>query len=276
MELIDAHHHVWRLAARPQPWLERPGNEPLRRDYTPAGYRAEAVRAGVTASVVVQTVADQAETAELLGIAADDELIAAVVGWVDLEATGVTEALAGLTAGPDGGFLRGIRHPVLTESDPDWLRRPAVHRGLRAVGAAGLSFDLIVSADLLPAAIEAAAACPGVLFVLDHCGIPRIGGHPDELWMRDIRELAALPNTVCKLSGVLAAPAASLSWCYQSVLTEFGPGRLMFGSDWPVCTLTASYAEVLGIARTLTAALSAVERTAIFGGTARRVYRLGG
>ncbi len=275
MDVVDAHHHVWDLTARQQPWLDRPGNERLRRSYPPARFRAEAAAAGVTASVVVQTVTDQAETSELLGLAASDELIAGVVGWADLEAADVADALASLIAGPSGRFLRGIRHPVLTEPDPDWLRRPAVHRGLRALGAAGLSFDLIVPADLLPAAVEAAAACPGVLFVLDHCGIPRIGGYPDELWMRDIRELAALPNTVCKLSGVLAGPVASLGWCYQTVLAEFGPDRLLFGSDWPVCTLTATYGEVLACARTLTAALSLVERTAIFRGTARRVYRLG-
>jgi L-fuconolactonase len=274
MTVTDAHHHVWDIAARPQPWLELPGNEPLRRSYELAEFRAEAVAAGVSASVVVQTVTDEAETRELLAFAAHDDLVAGVVGWADLTSDRVADALAALMSGPDGAFLRGIRHPVLTESDPGWLMRPAVRRGLAAVGAAGLTFDLIVPADLLRAATDAAVATPGVTFVLDHCGMPLIGRHPDEFWIREIRELAALPNTVCKLSGVLTEPIAGLDWCYQTVLTAFGPDRIMFGSDWPVCTVEAAYSQVLACAKALTAALSPAERSEIFGGTARRVYRL--
>ena len=102
------------------------------------------------------------------------------------------------------------------------------------------------------------------------------GRQPDELWMHDVRELAALPNSVCKLSGLLGEPVARLIPYYETVLTEFGPSRLMFGSDWPVCTMSASYDDVVETARVLTAGLSQVERSAVFGGTARRVYRLGG
>src|SRR5262249_16422404 len=147
--------------------------------------------------------------------------------------------------------------------------------GLAAVGAAGLCYDFVVPAVLLPAATEAAAANPGLTFVLDHLGNPRLGPRPDELWMSDIRAMAALPNTVCKLPGVLSEPppaedaAASNSHLipyYEMVLDAFGPHRMMFGSDWPVCTLSASYAEVVDAARSLTSGLSPSERTAIFGG----------
>ena len=281
--IVDAHQHVWDLSAHRQPWLELPGHEPLLRDYSEADLRPLAAAAGVTATVVVQTLADPAETAELLALATASDLVAAVVGWADLAAPGVTDALAALREGRDGGALRGIRHPVLTEPDRDWLRRPAVLAGLAAVGAAGLVFDLVVPPDLLPAAAEAAAACPGTLFVLDHLGNPP-AGHPggSELWMADLRRLADLPNTVAKLSGFLAEPppagltgAGHLVPYYETALAAFGPGRLMFGSDWPVCTLASPYDRVVAAARMLTAGLSVLERDEVFAGTARRVYRLG-
>jgi L-fuconolactonase len=174
---------------------------------------------------------------------------------------------------------------VLTEPDRDWLRRPAVLAGLTAVGAAGLAYDLVLPADLLPAAADAAAACPGTLFVLDHLGNPRIRPAetaPDELWMADLRRLAALPNTAAKLSGILAEPpppgrtgVGHLVPYYETALAAFGPDRLMFGSDWPVCTLGAPYGRVVAAATMLTSALSQLERDQVFAGTARRVYRLG-
>ena len=282
---VDAHHHVWDLAARPQPWLELPGHEPLLRNYSEADLRPLASAAGITATVVVQTVTDPAETPELLAVAAASDLIAGVVGWTDLQSPGVVDLLAGLRERPGGHLLRGIRHPVLVETDPDWLRRPAVLAGLAAVGAAGLCYDIVVTADVLPAATEAAAASPGLTFVLDHLGNPRLGPRPDELWMSDIRAMAALPNTVCKLSGVLSEPrqaedaagnnVSHLIPYYETVLAAFGPDRMMFGSDWPVCTLSASYAEVVSAALALTSGLSLIERTGIFSGTARRIYRLG-
>ncbi|MGI9008444.1 MAG: amidohydrolase family protein [Streptosporangiaceae bacterium] len=280
--IVDAHQHVWDLSARPQPWLELPGHEPLLRDYSEADLKPLAAAAGVTATVVVQTVADSAETAELLALANASDLVAAVVGWTDLEAPGVADTLAGVRENRDGGALRGIRHPVLAEPDPDWLRRPAVLAGLAAVGAAGLCYDLVIQAALLPAAVEAAAASPGTLFVLDHLGNPSTGSGPEERWMTDLGRLARLPNTVCKLSGLLAEPpppgragAGHLVPFYETALAAFGPGRLMFGSDWPVCTLGSPYDRVVAAARMLTAGLSPPERAEVFAGTARRVYRLG-
>jgi L-fuconolactonase len=282
---VDAHHHVWDLAAHAQPWLELPGNEPLLRNYSEADLRPLASAAGVTATVVVQTVTDPSETPELLAIAAASDLIVGVVGWTDLQSPAVGDLLAALRERAGGHLLRGIRHPVLVETDPDWLRRPAVLAGLAAVGTAGLCYDIVVPAEVLPAATEAAAASPGLTFVLDHLGNPQLGPRPDELWMSDIRAMAALPNTVCKLSGILSerplAPDAAASDdvshlipYYETVLGSFGPHRLMFGSDWPVCTLSASYAEVVDAARALTSGLSPTERAAIFGGTARRIYGL--
>jgi L-fucono-1,5-lactonase len=283
--LVDAHHHVWDIAARPQPWLELPGNEPLRRDFSLEDLRPGAQEAGVSATVAVQTVAEPGETGELLALAARGDLVAGVVGWVDLESPGVAGELAALAGGPHGRFLSGIRHPVLTEDDPGWLRRPAVLRGLAAVAEAGLCYDIVARPRQLPAAAGAAAAVPGLTFVLDHLGNPDTSGPPDPDWVASVRALAALPNVVCKLSGVLGErPPGSHKadggpahlWPFWRIVFEgFGAGRLMFGSDWPVCTLAATYRAVVADALALTAGLNQASRDAVLAGNARRVYRLG-
>jgi L-fuconolactonase len=202
-----------------------------------------------------------------------------VVGWTDLTAPAVQDAVASLRALPGGSFLAGIRHPVLVEPDPDWLARPAVLRGLRALAAAGLSFDVVALQHQLPAAVTAARSVPELTFVLDHLGGPpaKSGqGAQAGPWTAAIRSLAALPNVTCKLSGMhgSAARASDLRPYYETVLAAFGPDRLLFGSDWPVCTLAAPYGQVCDLYRELTAQLSTAEQEAIFGHTAHRVYRL--
>jgi L-fuconolactonase len=287
---VDAHHHVWDLSVRAQPWLDQPDLAPLRRNFLLPELEPLAAAEGVTATVLVQTVAEPDETPEMLALAGASDLIAGVVGWVDLEAPGVADAIAALRDLPDGDLLVGIRHPVLAEPDPGWLARPAVLRGLAAVAAAGLRYDAVVLPAQLPAAVTAAAATPQLTFVLDHLGNPEVDGGIDESWARAIRDFAALPNTVAKLSGFLGepapgppapadpadgAPTAHLRPHYEIVLAGFGPDRLMFGSDWPVSTMIVGYAAVHAAARSLTAALSPAERAAVFGETARRTYRLG-
>jgi L-fuconolactonase len=283
--ILDAHHHVWDLSVRDQPWLANPGLEALRRNFGLTDLAPAAAEAGVTATVVIQTVTDPAETPELLAIAATSPLVAAVVGWADLLAPDVADALGTLAAPPGGALLAGIRHPVLFEPDPQWLTRPEVLRGLAAVADAGLTYDLVVRPDQLPAAAAAAAAVPGLTFVLDHLGNPDVADAVDQVWASAVRDLAALPNTVCKLSGILGVPppdgtgadgaaVAHLRPYYDVALTGFGPDRMMFGSDWPVSTVDTSYAHVIRAARSLTAELSPAERAAVFGGTARRCYRI--
>jgi len=291
-EIVDAHHHVWDLAVRPQPWLTTSAElAPLRRAFSIAELAPQAAAANVTASVVVQTVTEPGETPELLALSLTGPLIAAVVGWTDLAAPGVADALSGLRAMPGGQRLAGIRHPLLTEPDPDWLGRPDVRRGLTAVGAAGLTFDLVLQPSQLPAAVRAAAALPDLTFVLDHLGNVDVGPVTDNAWAASFADLAALPNTACKLSGIPGVPAtgpddphsvsgdqpasvAHLRPYLDLALECFGPDRLMFGSDWPVCTLGASYAGVVAVAVALTSTLSEAEQAAILGGTARALYRI--
>jgi len=282
--IVDAHHHVWDLAVRPQPFLDSAEElAPLRRRFGVDDLAPLAAAAGVSATVVVQTVTETAETPELLALARTGPLVAAAVGWTDLTAPGIADVLASLCGGPDGQFLAGIRHPLLTEPDPDWLARPEVRRGLAALGQAGLTFDLVLPPHQLDgAAAAAAAAVPGVTFVLDHLGNADVTGPaPDPAWVRSLREFARQPNTICKLSGILSEPgpgsaAAHLRPYADLALECFGPQRLMFGSDWPVSTLGTAYGDVVATAIALTADLSEPERSAILRGTARTVYQLAG
>jgi L-fuconolactonase len=281
MTIVDAHHHVWDLRVRDQDWIRGQAMAPLRRSFSVDDLRPDALAAGVAATVLVQTVTARAETPELLAVAAGDPLVAGVVGWTDLTFTGVADELARLSAVPGGGYLVGIRHQVQSEPDPDWLRRPEVIRGLRAVAAAGLCYDLVVLPQQLAAGTFAAAAVPELTFVLDHAGKPPIGRGDLGRWAADIRAFAALANTVCKLSGLVTEAAAGAQEAAfvpvaDVILSAFGAQRVMFGSDWPVCLLAADYADVVGLAQALTAGLSETERTAVFAATAAQVYGLAG
>lgn len=277
---VDAHHHVWDLSVRDQDWIRGPELLPLRRDFTLDDLAPEARAAGVDRTVLVQTVTVPEETPELLALADGHELVAGVVGWTDLTRPDVADELARLRELPGGRWLKGVRHQVQSEPDPEWLLRPDVRRGLAAVADAGLVYDLVVLPHQLPACVTAAAALPGLTFVLDHLGKPPVASGAPEPWASHVRALAGLPNTVAKLSGLVteADPAAwtveDLRPYADTALEAFGPGRLMFGSDWPVCTLAAAYADVLATAGRLTAGLGESERTAVFEGTAARVYGL--
>jgi L-fuconolactonase len=287
--IIDAHHHVWDIAARRQPWLDTAAVlAPLRRSFLLPELIPQATAVGVTATVVVQTVVEPGETPELLSLAARGTLVAAVVGWTDLASPAVADALAELAAMSGGQHLAGVRHPLLTEPDPGWLDRADIRRGLSALAAAGLAFDLVLHPGQLPAAVRTAASLPDLRFVLDHLGNVDVSlPQPDPSWSAAFVALAGLPNTVCKLSGIFsvpgpagdpgsgqdpADPTAHLRPYLDLALDSFGADGLMFGSDWPVCTLGASYADVVTTAVTLTGDLSDQERAAIFGGTARAVY----
>ncbi len=291
---IDAHHHLWRLLpdqhAGPGPgprahdWLNGADLAPIRRDFTLDDLSSVAEVAGIDRTVLVQVVPEVEETAEFLALSADDGrgLVAGVVGWVDLTDPGIGDVLAALREGPGGDLLVGVRHLVQGEPDPRWLTRPDVRRGLRAVAEAGLAYDLLTLVHQLPAAIETARALPGATFVLDHLSKPPIAAGDREPWASRIRELAAEPNVTCKLSGMVTE-ADRVRWTVADlrpyadvVLDAFGPSRVMFGSDWPVCLLAGSYEEVVAAAEGLTAGLTDAERDEVFGGTAARVYRLPG
>jgi L-fucono-1,5-lactonase len=282
MSAVDAHHHLWDPRARDYPWMASPAFDPIRRPYGLADLRARTAAAGVARTVLVQTVPDEAETEEFLGLASSSGgLVAGVVGWVGLADPGVAGSLARLRAMPGGEHLVGVRHQVQDEPDPDWLSRPAVRRGLRAVAEAGLVYDLLVLVPQLPAALAAVRDLPDGRFVLDHAAKPAIAAGTTEPWAGALAELARLPNVTCKLSG-LVTEAAWEDWDAKRirpyadhVLASFGPDRVMFGSDWPICELAASYTEVRALADQLLEGLSPAERQTVLQGTATRVYLTG-
>jgi L-fuconolactonase len=275
---VDAHHHVWDLAVRDQPWTaELPA---LRRSFALADLRPHLDAHGITRTIVVQTITVADETPELLSLAAAEPVVAGVVGWVDLTAPDVPDRLATLRALPGGDALVGVRHQVQEEPDPRWLCRPDVRRGLAAVAAAGLVYDVVITPDQLPATVDTVRALPELTFVLDHAGKPRIRAGELEPWRGHIADLGRCDNVTVKLSG-LVTEAGLETWTVadlrpyaQALLESFGPSRMMFGSDWPVCLLAAQYDEVITAAEQLTAQLSQSERDAVFGGTGRRIYGL--
>jgi len=274
---IDAHHHVWDLAVRRQPWAEP--FPVLYRSYLLDDLLPSLAAGAIDRTVLVQTVTVAAETPELLALAANEPLLVGVVGWVDLTAPDVADELGRLHEGLGGRYLVGIRHQVQEEDDVDWLAREPVRRGLCSVAAQQLAYDLVIRREQLPSAVSAARAIPELRFVLDHGGNPAIAEGRVEPWRSDITAFAALPNTAVKLSGLVTQ--AGPNWSVDDLrpyadhlLEAFGPARVLFGSDWPVCLLRASYEEVVSVAESLTAGLTVDERAAVFGGNAGAWYRL--
>jgi L-fuconolactonase len=276
--VIDAHHHLLDPARFQYPWLT-PELAAIDRRFGPDDLAPELVAAGIDHTILVQTIASLEETRGFLATAASVPFIGGVIGWVDLTDREVSGTLDALRGGPGGEWLVGIRHQVHDVPDSDWLLRPDVRRGLAAVEAAGLAYDLLVRSRELPAALLVAREMAGLQFVIDHAAKPPIRSGEIEPWASLLRPFGELPNVSCKVSGLVteANPrtwqVADLAPFVEIALETFGPSRLLFGSDWPVCLLAASYADVVTAARNLTAGLSTTERASVFGGAAEAAYR---
>jgi len=273
---VDAHQHFWDPARYSYPWMAGDAMDPVRRAFAPDDLRDVLVAAGIDRTVLVQTLSDLEETREFLALDAD--FVAGVVGWVDLTSPKVDDELDELLAGP--GRLIGIRHQVHDEPDPNWLLRDDVRRGLAAVQRRGLAYDVLVRARELPAAIATARAFPDLQFVLDHIAKPRIMDGSDRAWSELMPGLAAAPNVAVKLSGMVTEAgwsrwtADDLRPFVERVVGWFGTDRVLFGSDWPVCSLVGSYGEVLAGLEAALPRLTASEREQLYGGNAERVYTL--
>lgn len=279
---VDAHVHFWDPARLPYPWLaEVPA---IAGPHSPRELLSEAGAATPSAIVFVEAGADaghaRAEVDWISELAAREPRVAAIVAQVAVDRGPETDAALAALAGHD--LVRGVRHNLQDHAAPDHCLRPSFLQGVARAGEAGLTFDLCIRHHQLPACIELVRRCPGTTFVLDHAGKPDIRRGVVDPWRAHIAELARLPNVVCKLSGLVteADPArwtpAGLRPYVEHLLGSFGPGRLLFGSDWPVVKLAASYRRWLEAAVELLEPLSAAERAALLGENARRVYRLRG
>lgn len=278
MERIDAHQHFWQYSPAEYPWIG-PGMEQLARDYLPADLEAAARPHGIVGSVAVQARQSLEESRWLLDLAKRHPSIRGVVGWVDLRGDHVADELDQLSRQP--GFL-GVRHVVQDEPDPRFLLGADFIRGLRLLHQFGLTYDLLIYPQQLPAAVELVGLLPEQPFVLDHIAKPRLHGWRTAAdradWERQMTALGRHPNVFCKLSG-LVTEADWRAWqpedfrpYLELVIEVFGPRRLMFGSDWPVCRLAADYADVVGIVADAIGGLTAAEQAAIWGGTAQSFY----
>jgi L-fuconolactonase len=274
---VDAHVHLWDLEVRQQPWTDP--FPVLRRSFTVAELETTLRAYGVDGAIVVQAGDTDAETRDLLALAAGHPAIAGVVGWVDLDREDVGAQLDRLRAAPGGSALVGLRHQVQSDPDPLWLRRPAVRAGLAAVGAAGLCFDFVITPGQLPLVTETVAAVPGVRWVLDHAGKPPISSGELDGWRADLAALAAHSSVAVKLSGLVTEAdwdgwtPEDLAPVIEHTVAVFGPERVMAGSDWPVCLLAADYPAVQQTLTPLLASLDEAGRAAVLGGTAHAWYR---
>ena len=277
--IVDAHHHFWDPTRADYPWLTDE-LATIRRPFGPADLAPLLAASGIDATILVQTRSSLEETEEFLATAAATPFIRGVVGWVDLREPSIDDTIARLRAGPGGDRLVGIRHQVQDEEDPRWLLRPDVRRGIQAVGRAGLVYELLVRSRELPAAREIVAGTPDVRFVIDHLAKPPIREGTSQPWADLVTGFAGLPNAWWKLSGLVTEAdwsswrPADLAPFVAHVLAVAGPERLMFGSDWPVCLLAATYDAVVAAARETLAGLTDTERAGVFGTNAAAVYGL--
>jgi L-fuconolactonase len=279
--VVDAHHHFWDPAKGEFPWMAGDAMKPIRRVFGPADLAPLLSRSRIDRTVLVQTQSSLAETADFLATASRTPFVAGVVGWVDLAAPDVDETLARLKDGPHGAHLVGIRHQVHDEPDPEWLLRAEVLRGLAAVQRHGLAYDLLLKPREIPAALAVVGRFPALRFVVDHIAKPMIRRGILAPWAEAMRGFRTHREHVwCKLSGMVTEAdwhgwtARDLHPYIAESLDIFGSKRCVYGSDWPVCILAASYGEVKGALEECTSALSQNERAQLFGVNAAELYRL--
>jgi len=273
---IDAHHHFWRYDPVEYDWIREPMRV-IRRDFLPVDLKRTIAAAGIDGVVSVQARQTLAETAWLLDLAEQNDFIRGVVGWVPLVSRTVSDDLAAFAGRRK---LRAVRHVLQGEPDPGYMLRPDFQNGIRTLRPFGLVYDILIFERQLPQSIALVDAHPDQIFVLDHIAKPRIGENILSPWRENIRELARRPNVYCKISG-MATEADFQAWTpaqlrpyAETVLEAFGPERVMFGSDWPVCLVACDYTRWANLVGEFCAALSPTERRWIFGGTAVEAYKL--
>ncbi|MTW09964.1 amidohydrolase family protein [Pseudoduganella eburnea] len=275
MKRIDAHQHFWRLADRAGAWPP-PQLAPIYRDFYPEDLGALLHRHGVAATVLVQSMPNEADTHFMLDLSERYSFIGAVVGWTDLKAADAPQRIAALAA---HSRLRGLR-PMLQDLDDDqWIADPALAPAAAAMQRHGLCFDALVLPRHLPALLEFARSHPRLPIVIDHLAKPAMQRGPDMAWLEDMARLADQPQVYCKLSGMVTE--AGPGWTVEQlrpfarhILDLFGPQRVLWGSDWPVLNLAADYGAWFDATGELLAHLDETQRQAVLGLNAQRFYRM--
>jgi len=272
---IDAHHHFWTYDTVDYDWIDDSMNA-IRRDFGPEHLKDEIRQAGVDAVISVQARQTLGETTWLLENARENDFIKGVVGWVPLVSPTVTEDLDRLMTEPK---LCGVRHVLQGEPD-GFMLRDDFNAGIHALRSRDLIYDILVFEHQLSETMKFVDRHPSQVFVLDHIAKPRVKAALLEPWKSNLHELAKRENVFCKLSGVVTE-ANWTDWSVEqlrpyveTVIEAFGPSRLMFGSDWPVCLLATGYRQWVDTVRNLTRELSPAEQSQIFGETAQKAYRL--
>lgn len=269
---IDAHQHFWRYEAARFPWIT-PDKSLLARDFLPEHLDPEMSVVGIDSTVAVQAEQSEHDTEFLLGLADSHPQIAGVVGWVDLRSPNVAARLEHFSQFKK---LRGFRHIAEGEPDDSFLIREDFLRGISRLSAFHFTYDVLVFPKQLPAALELVTRFPSQPFVIDHIAKPLVKAGEFDHWSSYMRQIAERPNTFCKVSGMVTEAdwqhwkPSQFKRYLDFVFEVFGTSRLMFGSDWPVCLLAASYSQVYQ----LVADYCASDRDKVFGETAARFYGL--
>jgi L-fuconolactonase len=272
---IDSHQHFWRLGQFDTRWLDAPAHGPIRRDFLPVHLKPLVDSVGVDKTVFVQTQHDRQETRWALRLADEHPWIAGVVGWVDLTSPDCEAQLAEFAEHPK--FV-GVRHITQDEPDDDFIVRPDVIAGLKVLERRGVPFDLLFYERHLRHAAVLGELLPELPMVIDHLAKPHIKMRTIDDWARNLRAAARHEQIYCKLSGMITEAdwshwsPADLKPYVEIAVASFGPERLMFGSDWPVCELAGTYQQVFAALTECLSPLSETERARIFGGTAREFY----
>lgn len=274
--IIDSHQHFWKYSSQRHSWIDET-MPVLRKDYLPEDLESVLSEHHVDGCVAVQAEMSELETDFLLQCARDYPFIKGVVGWVDLLDKAVGARLEHYAANP---LLKGIRHIVQDEPDDQFMLRPDFFNGIRQLSANGLTYDILVYPRQLPAAITLVRQFQNQQFILDHLAKPGFSEGIDTQWRENMEALAACPNVVCKISGMVTE-TIEFSWQkeefypFMDVLLEaFGTKRLLFGSDWPVCLLAGTYGEVKDIVTSYLERLNVTEKRDILGENAIKVYNL--
>ena len=280
MMRIDSHHHIWDLSVRPQSWMKGDEVKPISRTILMDELEPELEKSNIDYTVIVQTVENPAETPEFLDLSLTHPKICAVVGWLDLESKDVIPQLEKYLAHPGGKNLVSIRDMAQDKADPNWLMRDDVIKNIHRIADAGLTFDILTRPPQLAAAVEMVKRCPNNTFVLDHISKPYMGKGEMQPWADQISEMASYENVSVKVSG-LFTEANWDSWNNQTfkpyldhILNSFTPSRMMFGSDWPVCLLAATYSQTIDLMEEFTKEFSKAEQESFWSGTVKRSYRL--